>query len=118
MSRWGPTMTDATEETNVYRVVLRRALAGEDLTSIPLYFEVAVLDHYRGGSGFSIIRTDTVGRLRKQGDWSLDFGIAPDEVSIQVFAGDLLRLASEERDHWARHALTLPASRMMLQMRL
>ena len=111
-------MSNVTEETSVYRIVLRRALAGEDLSSIPLYFDVTVLGRYRGAVGFSLIRTDTVGRLRKEGGWSLDFGIAPDETTIQVFAGDLLRLASEERDYWALNALTLPASRMMLQMRL
>src|SRR5690349_889481 len=111
-------MTNASEETSVYRVVLRRALAAEDLANLLLNFEVAVLDRYRGSVGYSLIRTDTVGRLRKQGGVSLDFGIAPGEASIQVFAGDLLRLAAEERDHWALHALTLPASKMMLQMRL
>jgi len=111
-------MTNQSEETSVYRVVLRRVLASEDLANLPLYFEVRVLDRYRGAAGYSIIRTNTVGRLRKQGGTSLDFGIAPGEESIQVFAGDLLRLSAEERDDWAQHALTLPASKMMLQMRL
>src|SRR5262245_48735481 len=111
-------MTTPSEETSVYRVVLRRALAREDLANLPLYFEVGVLNRYRGAAGYSLIRTNTVGRLRKEGGVSLDFGIAPDEASIQVFAGDLLRLGAGERDHWAQNALTLPASKMMLQMRL
>jgi hypothetical protein len=106
------------EATLILRVVVRRALAGDDLSNIPIHVEAAVLDRYRGAAGFSLIRTDTVGRLKKEGGWSLDFGIAPDETLLHVFAGDLLRMPLDEREHWAAHAVALPSSKMMLQMRL
>ena len=106
------------EDTAVLRVVLRRALTGDDLSNLPVHFERAVLDRYRGGSGFSIIRTNTVGRVKKEGGWSLDFGISPGESQIHVFGGDLLYLPVEEREHWAANAVALPASKNMLQMRL
>jgi len=103
---------------SVYRVVLRRALAAGAPANLALHFAVAVLDRYLEGDGFSIIRTDTVGRLSKDGGWTLDFGIAPAEDRVHLFAGDLLRLPEAEREHWAAFAALLPASAMFLQMRL
>jgi hypothetical protein len=103
---------------SVFRIAVRRALAKEDPSDLPLHFEVAVLERYRGASGFSLIRTNTVGRLRKEGGWSLDIGIAPDESVLHVCLGDLLRLPAEEREHWAAFATTLPSSKTYLQMRL
>jgi len=102
----------------VYRVALRRALAAGDPALVQLHFAVAVLDRYREGASFSVIRTDTVGRVRQQGSWSLDFGIAPEEDAIHVGWGDLQRLPEAEREHWAAHVVLLPASRMFLSMRL
>jgi hypothetical protein len=106
------------ESQNVYRIVVRHALARGDPANLPIHFEVAVLDRYRGRAGFSIIRTDTVGRLRKEGGWSIDFGIAPGEQAIHANVGDLMALPDEEREHWAGFALLLAASKMFLQMRL
>ena len=106
------------EETAVFRVVLRRALAAEDLVNLPVHFEAAVLARYRGSAGFSLIRTNTVGRVKKEGGWSLDFGISPGEDLIHVFAADLLRLPGDEREHWAANVVGLPMSKIMLQMRL
>ena len=100
------------------RVVVRRALADGDPANLPLHFDAAVLDRYRATAGVSMIRTDTVGRLKKEGGWTLDLGISPDEALVHAFAGDLLRLPPAEREHWSAFALTLPTSRMMLQMRL
>ncbi len=106
------------EATSILRVLVRRALAAEDPASLQLHFETAVLDRYRANPSFSLIRTDTVGRLKKQGAWTLDFGIAPDESMLHAAIGDLLRLPAEAREHWSAHALALPSSRMYLQMRL
>jgi hypothetical protein len=106
------------EADSVYRVVVRRALAGGDPGLLQVHFDVSVLDRYRGSETFSLIRTNTVGRLRKQGAWSLDFGIAPDEASVHAAFKDLERLPEDEREHWAQHALLAPASKMFLQMRL
>jgi hypothetical protein len=106
------------EETAVLRVVVRRMLAGEELANLPLHFEAGVIDRYREAPGFSLIRTNTVGRVKKEGGWVLDVGIAPAEDLVHVFAGDLLRLPVEEREHWASFAVALPSSKMFLQMRL
>jgi hypothetical protein len=106
------------EDTMVLRVVLRRALAGNDVANVPVHFDAAVLDRYRGAAGYSLVRTDSVGRIKKQGGWALDLGIAPGESLVHAFAGDLLRLPAEEREHWASFAVALPSSKMFLQMRL
>lgn len=106
------------EYDSLYRVVIRRALAGADPKLLQVHFEVAVLERYLQGGGFSIIRTDTVGRIRKQGGWSLDFGIAPDESTIHAPFGELLNLPEAERTHFAAHACLLPSSRMFLSMRM
>jgi hypothetical protein len=103
---------------SVLRVVVRRSLAGEDPSKLPLHFEVAVLDRYRGAAGFSLIRTDTVGRVKKEGGWALDFGIAPDEALVHACVADLLALPEDERTHWSSFATALPSSKMFLQMRL
>jgi len=111
-------VTSQQESDSVFQVVVRRALAGGDAANLQLHFAVALLDRYRGGAGFSLIRTDTVGRLKKDGGWSIDFGIAPGEELIHAAVSDLLRLPEAEREHWAFHATALPASKMFLQMRL
>jgi hypothetical protein len=111
-------VADTQEYESVYRVAVRRALAAGDPALLQLHFETAVLDRYREGAAFSVIRTDTVGRVRQQGGWSLDFGIAPEEDAIHVAWADLLRLPESEREHWAAHATLPPASRMFLSMRL
>jgi hypothetical protein len=113
-----PMLYRVNEDTSVFRVLLRRALAAEDLSTLPVHFERSVLDRYRGSPGFSLIRSNTVGRVKKEGGWALDFGIAPGEDSVHAFAVDLLRLPPDEREHWAAAALTLPSSKVMLQMRL
>jgi hypothetical protein len=106
------------EETALLRVVARRALAAGNPANLPLHFEIAVLDRYRDAAGYSLIRSDTVARLRKEGGWSIDFGIAPGEELIHLSIGDLEHLPEEERDHWAAHVTALPASRTFLQMRI
>jgi hypothetical protein len=111
--------TDTTNDADfVYRVAVRRALAAGDATALQLHFDVAVLQRYRESGGFSIIRTNTVGRVKKEGAWAIDFGIAPDEKSVHVAFSEVARLPEEDRLHWASCALAGPSSRMFLQMRL
>jgi hypothetical protein len=111
--------TQTTGEADfVYRAGLRRALASDDATALQLHFEVAVLERYLGKAGFSIHRTDTVGRVKKEGAWALDFGIAPDEQSLHAAFVEVARLPEDERVHWASCALAGPASSKFLQMRL
>ena len=87
------------ESTALLRVVVRRTFAGDDLADLPLHLELAVLNRYRGALGYSLIRSNTVGRVKKEGGWSVDIGIAPEDALIHVLASDLLRLPAEEREH-------------------
>ena len=106
------------ESDSIHRVVVRRALAAGDPANLQLHFETGVLDRYRETPGFSIIRTDTVGRLKKEGGWAIDFGIAPDEACIHAAFGALMNLPEADREHWSQHATAPPSSKMFLQMRL
>jgi hypothetical protein len=111
-------MTEPRDATAVYRVALRRALAHHDPKLLQLHFEPDVLNRYRGAAGYSVIRTNTVGRVRKEGGWSLDFGISPDDRSIHASWGDLTSLPSEELEHWAASAVPRASSRIFIAMRL
>jgi hypothetical protein len=96
--------------------LLRRALAGADL--LPVFFQAEVLDAYQTEAD-EILRSDTAGRLRRRGSFSLDFGIAPGEELIHVALEDLrARLPEKEWPHWLAHAVSLPYSTNFLQMRL
>jgi hypothetical protein len=67
-----------------------------------LIFRVAVLDKYLANET-PIQRTETVGRV-KAANWSLDFGIAPDEKTIHTSVALLSsRLPESERAHWLAH---------------
>jgi hypothetical protein len=102
------------------RVLLRRALSRHDPALLQVSFEAAVLDRYRGQAAYSVIRTDSAGRVRKQGGWALDFGIAPGEASIHASwkALDAV-LPAEEQEHWAQHCIEGAAlSENFLRMQL
>jgi hypothetical protein len=99
-------------------VVVRRALAAADPANLQLHFKAGVLDNYRQAPGYSIVRTNTVGRLKKEGGWVLDFGVAPGDEQIHASIGDLMLLPEADREHWSQHATTLLSSTMFLQMRL
>jgi hypothetical protein len=103
---------------SAYRVLLRRALRNDDFGNVQLHFNVAVLQKYLGAAGFGVIRTNSVGQLRKQGGWRLDFGITPDEQVIHISQADVAKIPAEDRDHWADHAVEQPSSKMFLQMRM
>lgn len=107
-------------ETNPYLTSMyRRAFSSQDPALVQVSFEADVLDRYRQLSGYSLIRTDTVGRVRREGGWTLDVGIGEGERTVHACLHDLLHvLPDEERDHWAQHAVALPMSQRFLQMRL
>jgi hypothetical protein len=111
-------MSDTLDATSIYRVALRRAFALHDPNLLQVHFEAEVLDRYRSAAAFSVIRTDTVGRVRKEGDWSLDFGISADEQAIHASWGDLSTLPEAELEHWASSALPGGSSRVFISMRL
>lgn len=96
----------------------RRVLAGAT-DQVHLFFDVAVLDRYRGQPACEVTRTDTAGRLKRQGGWSLDFGIAPGDSLIHVSVSDLAtRLPEGEREHWLQHLVHLPHSRHFVRVRM
>jgi len=103
---------------NIHRVAVRRMLTQNNLASLQLHFDAAVLERYRQMVGFSVTRTNAVGRLKKQGGWYLDFGIDRSEELIHASAGDLASIPEEERRHWAGFAVSLPVSRPFIQSRL
>jgi hypothetical protein len=104
--------------SNVFRTSIKRSLGSGDPQNLQIHFDVAVLERYRENSGYSLVRTNTVGRVRLEGGWSLDFGIAPEEDSIHASVGSLQPLPEAERSHWASFAISLPVSRIFLQMSL
>jgi hypothetical protein len=101
------------------KVVYRKALLAGDPALLQLSFDAAVIDRYRGQPGFQVIRTETAGRVRKQGGWSVDVGIAEDERTVHASWGALAHVLPEaEREHWAQHAAVLPMSTNFLRMQL
>jgi hypothetical protein len=87
------------------KIVLRRALTNGDPGLVQLSFDAAVIDRYRQ-QGYQVIRTDSAGRIRKQGGWSLDVGIADDDATVHCsWAALTTALPESERDHWAMHAV-------------
>jgi hypothetical protein len=111
-------MSDA-EATLYLRLLYRRAFAAQDALPAQVSFEAAVLDKYRGAAGFSLIRTNTVGRVKREGGWSIDLGIGEEGRTVHAALGDIMHnLPEAEREHWAQHAIGLPMSKMYLQMRL
>lgn len=92
----------------------------ENPALLQLAFEAAVLDRYRSDAGCEVMRTDTVGRVRKQGAFTIDFGIAPGEAVLHASWQALTAVLPEaEREHWAAHAAPATAySEMFLRMLL
>ncbi len=108
------------DEPNPYLMqIYRRAFLAQDPALIQVSFDATVFDRYRGAPGYSLIRTDTVGRIKREGGWTLDVGIGEEGRTVHACLHDLLHvLTEEEREHWAQHVVALPMSRNFLQMRL
>jgi hypothetical protein len=101
------------------RLLYRRAFASQDLLPAQVSFDAAVLEKYRGQAGYSLIRSNTVGRVKREGGWSIDVGIGAEGSTVHAALGDVIHnLPEPEREHWAQHAVALPMSQMYLQMRL
>jgi len=117
----GPSMAaqGAPSRVAAQQVILYRRILGGATGLAQLWFDAAVLDKYRASAGYTIIRTNTVGRLRGP-QWTLDFGIAgPDDASIHLSVADATsRIPEAEREHWAAHAALLPVSANSLLMQL
>jgi hypothetical protein len=101
------------------KLVVRRALTTGDPSLIQLSFDVAVIDRYRGRADFQVIRTETAGRVRKQGGWSIDFGIAEGDLTLHSsWSAIAHQLPEDEREHWAAHVTGMPMSENFLRMQL
>jgi hypothetical protein len=100
------------------RIIYARAFAAGDPNLVQVRFHAGVLERYRE-RGLEIKRTDTVGRVKKAGGWSLDFGIGGDDRTIHAALGDLLqRLPQQELEHWADHVAQSDLSESYCKMRL
>ena len=100
------------------RIIYARAFAAGDPSLVQVRFHAGVLDRYRE-RGLEIKRTDTVGRVKKAGGWSLDFGIGGDDRTVHAALGDLLqRLPPQELEHWAEHVAQSDLSESYCKMRL
>ena len=108
------------EEPDPYVIAAAgRLLLQGDPSWAQVTFYPAVLEPYRGRPGYRIIRTNTVGQLRKDGGWTLDFGIGPADASLHACLGDLLSiLPEEERQHWVQYVRQPEASHHYIQARL
>ena len=107
------------EDSNPWtRIIYARAFAAGDPTLVQVRFHAGVLDRYRE-RGLEVKRTDTVGRLKKAGGWSLDFGIGEGDGTVHAALGDILqRLPSQELPHWAEHVAQSDLSENYCKMRL
>jgi len=108
-----------TEHVNPWaKILYARAFAAGDPALVQVRFHAAVLDRYRE-RGLEVKRTNTVGRLKKAGGWSLDFGIGEGDRTVHAALGDLLqRLPGEELEHWAGHVAQSDLSESYCKMRL
>ncbi|MBE3589789.1 MAG: hypothetical protein IMW98_03045 [Firmicutes bacterium] len=96
----------------------RRVLGGQP-ERVQLFFDAAVLERYRGRPGFTLQRTDTAGRLKQAGGFTLEFGLAAGDSLIHLAAADIAaRLPESEREHWLAHLVTLPHSRHFVRVQM
>lgn len=102
------------------RLIAKRALSASDPALLQVGFEATVLDRYRESSAYQVMRTETVGRVKKQGGWSIDFGISPGDATIHASWQALATaLPDDERAHWSSLGAALyEPSEMFLRMQL
>ncbi|MBF6600625.1 MAG: hypothetical protein IVW36_08950 [Dehalococcoidia bacterium] len=101
------------------RRIAQRTLVGRDPALLQLLFDASVLERYRGRAGWSVIRTDSAGRVKQDGGWSLDFGIAEGDATVHAsFEALTQNLPDAEREHWAAHALAPGLRENFLRMQL
>ena len=106
-------------EPDIYlRLIYRRALATRDGTLTQVSFDPSVVDKYRGQAGYSLIRTNTSGRIKREGGWSIDLGIAEGGTVHASLRDVLNNIPDGEREHWADHVVGLPMSEAFLRMQL
>ncbi len=101
------------------RLAVQRALRSREPALLQIVFDADVLDRYRGDARFSIIRTNSAGRVKMEGGWSLDFGIARDDTLVHASWRALCeRLPDGETEHWAEHVIGDELSENFVRMQL
>jgi len=111
-------MSDGQPLSSVYTKALFRMALTETPSLLPVWFDRRVLDAYREDSAYQLVRTNSAGRLKLEGSFSIDFGIPDEEGPIHVAAEALLRLPARERARWLPHLVTLPLSVAFCQMQM
>jgi hypothetical protein len=112
-------MSSTAAAVDPQRQTLYLRVLGGDLGIAQAWFDQRVLDRYRAQSGWRVMRTNTVGRVKSPEGWSLDFGIAEGDGLIHASLLDLnQRVPTAERHHWTQHLVTPAVSRTFLTMRL
>ncbi len=112
-------MSGISQSVDAQAAALSLRVFGGDLGAAHMWFDQHVLDRYRTLSGWRVMRTNSVGRVRSPEGWSLDFGISADDQLVHTSASELSqRLPAAERQHWAQHVYLPAASRNFLTMRL
>jgi hypothetical protein len=100
-------------------VALYLRVFGGDLGAAHVWFDEHVLDRYREKSGWRVMRTNTIGRVRSPEGWQLDFGIVVADGLLHTSARELSeRLPATERQHWAEHVILPATSRNFLTTRM
>jgi len=94
--------------------LMKRAVV-ERRDIIPVWFEEKVLEKYREGP-YQVVRTNSAGRLKLEGVFSLDFGIPGEGGVIHASLEAVARLPEKERSHFLDHLIVLPLSVPFLQM--
>src|SRR5579859_5501031 len=113
------TMSGTAEKVDAQRSALYLRVLGGDFGAAQLWFAQRVLDRYRVQSGWRVMRTNTVGRVKSPDGWSLDFGIAEGDALVHASLVEVSqRLPAGERQHWAQHLVTPAVSRAFVSMRL
>jgi hypothetical protein len=106
------------DEQPYLMLLYRRAFAARDASLVQVSFDARVVDRYRGAPGYVLDRTETVGRIKREGGWTLDLGIDEEGGTVHASLGDVFSvLPEEEREHWAQHVVALPMSQRFLQTR-
>jgi len=107
------------DEANIYlRLLYRRVFASQDAALMQVSFDPSVTDKYRDKPGYSLVRTNSAGRIKREGAWSLDVGIAEGGTVHASLRDVMNKLPEAEREHWAGHVVALPMSAAFIQMQL
>ncbi len=96
------------------RALMKRAVV-ERRDIVPVWFDERVLEKYRADP-YRVVRTNSAGRLKLEGVFSLDFGIPAEPGVIHASLEAVSRLPEKERAHFLDHLMVLPLSLPFLQM--